>query len=86
MALSGLPPPLPPQMAVMVLMMSPALTPRATASLPQTARKVILPSLTVERTDTMLGSRSRHMSPIWRSLAASALGRVAVSTRRSPTG
>ena len=41
MAESGLPPPLPPQMAVTCLMMSPALTPFWTASLPQTARKVI---------------------------------------------
>ena len=41
MALSGLPPPLPPQMAVTFLMMSPALTPLDTASLPQTARKVL---------------------------------------------
>ena len=47
MAESLLPPPLPPQMGAMALMMSPALTPFATASLPQTARKVILPSFTV---------------------------------------
>ena len=84
MALSGLPPPLPPQMAVTFLMMSPALTPLDTASLPQTARKVILPSLTADRTATTLGCLSRSMSPIWRSLAASALGRVAVSTFSSP--
>ena len=36
-----MPPPLPPQMAVTFLMMSPALTPLDTASLPQTARKVL---------------------------------------------
>ena len=46
MAESGLPPPLPPQMAVTCLMISPAFRPFCTASLPQTARKVIFPSLT----------------------------------------
>ena len=53
MAESGLPPPLPPQMGVMALMMSPAFTPLATASLPQTARKVIFSPLTA-------GQHGRH--------------------------
>src|SRR5699024_12177607 len=44
MAESGLPPPEPPAMADTCLMMSPALTPRPTASLPQAATKVILRS------------------------------------------
>ena len=85
MAESGLPPPLPPHTAVTVLMMSPALMPLATASLPHTARKVILPSRTQESTPTTPASLSRMKSPILRRRSASASGTVAVSTFRPPT-
>ena len=67
------------------MMMSPALMPLATASLPQTARKVIFSPFTVARTPTTLGALSRSRSPIWRSLLASASLMLAVSTFSSPT-
>ena len=67
-------------------MMSPAFTPRSTASLPQEARKVILPSsFTAASTATSLGSRLRMRSPIWRRRLPSAPGTVAVSTFNPPT-
>ena len=55
MALSGFPPPLPPQMAQTFLINSPALTPFLTASGPQTARNVILSLFTLANTATAAG-------------------------------
>ena len=52
---------------------------------PQTARKVILPSLTVASTATTEASLSRSTSPIWRSLPVSALGTLAVMPFRPST-
>ena len=75
MALSGLPPPLPPQIGAMVLMMSPALMPLATASLPQTASSVTLPSWTEASTPTILLSLSRRKSPSLRMAFASSPSR-----------
>src|SRR5699024_6832746 len=85
MAASGLPPPLPPPLGVMALMISPAFTPLATASLPHTARKVIFSPLTVASTAATEASLSRRKSPIFRSRSASASGTVAVRTFSPPT-
>ena len=82
MAESGLPPPLPPQIGAMALMISPALTPLATASLPHTARSVTLPSLTEASTPTILGSLSRRKSPSLRRAFASMPSRWAVTSLR----
>ena len=67
------------------MMMSPAFTPRLTASLPHTARKVIFSPLTEASTATTLGSLSRRKSPMFRRRPASASGTVAVRTFRPPT-
>ena len=85
MALSGLPPPLPPQMPQTCLTSSPALMPRLTASGPQTAWKVIFSPLTLARTATTEGSLSRRKSPIWRRAAASMPSLWAVRTLMPPT-
>ena len=86
MALSGLPPPLPPQTADTALTRSPALMPRATASLPHTARKRDLLAVDAgqhahhARDPCPAGSR-----PSVRRAAASMPLRVAVMTCRPST-
>ena len=85
MALSGFPPPLPPQMAQTFFTSSPALIPLATASLPQTAKKEIFSPLTEASTATTSGALSRRKSPIWRRPFASRPLRTAVRTFNPPT-
>ena len=71
MALSGLPPPLPPHTADTDFTSSPALRPRATASLPQTARKLTFSPTMLASTATTTGSLSRRKSPMVRRALAS---------------
>ena len=85
MAESGLPPPLPPQMAVTERMISPARTPAAIAALPHTLWKVIFPSRTAASTATMLSSLSRRKSPILRRLSGVSTGTTPVNTCSGPT-
>ena len=71
MALSGLPPPLPPHTADTDFTSSPALMPLATASLPQTARKLTFSPVMLASTATTEGSLSRRKSPMVRRALAS---------------
>ena len=84
-ALSGRPPPLPPQRAARSLTILPACAPFSTACLPQTTRMDALPSLVVEKAQTISENFSRTRSPIVRSASIFAPVIATDATRTPPT-